>query len=130
MFETLKGIKQVRKEKKEIEDLIKQAIETKKKSIESKERLLELMDMIIINRVNMVEEIQFVEKRQEISKTVSSNTRSSLLSKADRLECDTQMHKSLSVSDLVRFFDKYAQTEDQKRLHHSTNKPKTQQPSK
>lgn len=108
MFENLKEIKQVKKDRKTIESLIKQAIEAKKKSIESKERLLELMDMIVINRINMIEEIQFIEKRQEISKTVGFRKEGIFISGMDRMTCNSEVYKSMRVSDLVEFFERRA----------------------
>ncbi|KAH9385203.1 uncharacterized protein NEMAJ01_0099 [Nematocida major] len=63
MFERLEELKRVCQDKARIKEIILQAIEAKRQSIKTKQRVLEVMDMLIINRVNMTEELEFMEKR-------------------------------------------------------------------
>ncbi|EHY64870.1 hypothetical protein NEAUS04_1016 [Nematocida ausubeli] len=73
----LRQNKELGKNKKETEQiklLLKEIIKAKEKSIEYKKCLLELMDMIIINRMNMIEEIGLIEgyyRKVSVSNNVS-----------------------------------------------------------
>ncbi|EIJ87943.1 hypothetical protein NEPAR06_1965 [Nematocida parisii] len=109
MFERLAEIKKTCKDKKQINEIIKQAIEVKQKSIESKEKLLEVMDMLIINRINMVEEIQFIETRNALleSKNKEKNFEVENIKKPN-----TFTDASKTVTDLIDYFEKSAQIKE------------------
>lgn len=105
MFERLEQLKRACKNKKEIAALIKQAAAAKQKSIESKEKLLNIMDMLIINRINMVEEMQFIENRSRIVPAFCNPD--SVSSINARLFSGSQRtaHSLTKVPELVEFFE-------------------------
>ncbi|OAG32731.1 hypothetical protein NEIG_02502 [Nematocida sp. ERTm5] len=107
MFERLAEIKKTCKDKKQINELIKQAIEAKQKSIESKEKLLEVMDMLIINRINMVEEIQFIETRNALLENKEKNSEVESIKKPH-----TFTDASKTVTDLIDYFEKSVQIKE------------------
>ncbi|KAI5167936.1 hypothetical protein NEIRO03_1635 [Nematocida sp. AWRm78] len=107
MFERLAEIKKTCKDKKQINELIKQAIEAKQKSIESKEKLLEVMDMLIINRINMVEEIQFIETRNALLENKEKNSEVESIKKPR-----TFTDASKTVTDLIDYFEKSVQIKE------------------
>ncbi|KAI5187877.1 hypothetical protein NEHOM01_2421 [Nematocida homosporus] len=85
----LTQLQNAQKLEKETELFIKQAIETKRRSIESKEKLVELIDMLVINRINMVEELEFTEKRSRILPQAPS----------------TSIQPKIVVADLIKIFE-------------------------
>jgi len=53
----------VREGREEARAILEKAIALKEKSVRQKEGMVELVEMLIINTINMVEEIEFVEKK-------------------------------------------------------------------
>ncbi|KAI5180139.1 hypothetical protein NEOKW01_0468 [Nematocida sp. AWRm80] len=80
---------------KELSKLLKKAIDNKRKSIESKEKLVEILDMLIINRINMVAEIEFTEKRPQIRQNIEQASPENI-----------QLKELKGVSNLIQFFER------------------------
>lgn len=76
-------------DKKATEALLKRAIENKRKTIEEKEKLVEIIDMLIINRINLMQELIFSEK-------VTPGAAAQEKRKEERKK---------RVSDLIKFFE-------------------------
>ncbi|KAI5173172.1 hypothetical protein NEFER03_2132 [Nematocida sp. LUAm3] len=80
-------LKEIRREAEheEIEELIQEAVQTKQKRMDLKHSLIEIADMLMINRINLLAEMEFVANK----------------TKAKALHYQTEKKK---VSELVEYF--------------------------
>lgn len=76
----------------ELQSAIRDAIAQKDKTIKEKEALIEIVDMLIVNGINMVEQLDFIEKKPVL--TSHSTIRSA------------QVEDRKSVHDLIKHFNK------------------------
>lgn len=63
LLEKLKALHKARQSHQEVEEILRQAIAAKRRSIAAKEQLVEIMDMLIINSINLIESLEFAEKQ-------------------------------------------------------------------